>query len=85
MESSPSRKLGKRLNSSSGGYKSKDGISQELHLLVVAHARAAGRLQGFQLACLGAVGQGLLQQFGRWKRYPRVACNSAMSRGFMVW
>src|ERR1700687_694077 len=44
------------------GYKTKDSIAQKFHLLIVAHARTASRLQRLKLARLGTVGQGLLQQ-----------------------
>src|ERR1700682_2871599 len=45
-----------------GGYKSQDGVAQELHLLIVAHPGAAACLQCFQFPRLGTMGQGLLQQ-----------------------
>ncbi len=45
-----------------GGDESEDRVPEELQLFVVSHARAAGCLQGFEFACLGAMGQGLLQQ-----------------------
>ena len=56
-------KAGKAVEELLRGYKSQDGVSQKFQLLVVAHARTAGRLQGLQFARLGTVGQGLLQQF----------------------
>ena len=55
-------KTGKAVEQFFRGDKSQDGVSQKLQLLVVSHPRPAGRLQRFQFACLGTVGQGLLQQ-----------------------
>ena len=57
-------KAGKAIEQFFGGDKSEDGIAHKLQLFVVADARASGGLQRFQFAGLGAVGQGLLQQFG---------------------
>ena len=56
-------KAGKAVEQFFGGDKSQDGVSQKLQLFVVSHPRPAGRLQRFQFARLGTVGQGLLQQF----------------------
>ena len=55
-------KTGKPVEQFLRSYKSQDGVSQKLQLLVVSHSRRASRLQRFQFACLGTVGQGLLQQ-----------------------
>ena len=55
-------KTGKPVEQFLRSDKSQDGVSQKLQLLVVSHPRRASRLQRFQFARLGTVGQGLLQQ-----------------------
>src|SRR6476660_3220477 len=55
-------KTGKPVEQFFRSDKSQDGVSQKLQLLVVSHPRRASRLQRFQFARLGTVGQGLLQQ-----------------------
>ena len=55
-------KTGKPVEQFLRSDKSQDGVSQELQLLVVSHPRRPSRLQRFQFARLGTVGQGLFQQ-----------------------